>query len=136
MSHVFLSIYFEDPDWPNQIVLIKLATSEILPTGMVRCAYNKLNEEEPPSEGLIMTASFRKEGGTELQATYGSLSDNQGGTITKQAIEEISTYRKVGEELAFAQHRFDKITPGALPWMTVQLAWEKENLYSDSFEGL
>ena len=136
MSHVFLSIYFEDPDWPNQIVLIKLAPSEILPTGMVRCAFNKLNGEEPPSEGLIMNAAFRKEGGAEVQATHGSLRDTQEGAITKQAREEISAYRKIGEELSFAQHRFDQITPGALPWMTVQLAWKKENLYSDSFEGL
>lgn len=136
MSNIFLSIYLDDPDWPNQIVLIKLAPSEILPTGMVRCAFNRLNGDPPPSEGLLMSTSFRREQGQELQATYGSVSDNENGAITAQVLEEISTYRKIGEELAFVQRRFDKITPGALPWMKVQLAWKKEDLYSDSFEGL
>ena len=136
MSHVYLSIYIDDPDCPNQVVLLKFASSEILPTGMVRCAFNKLNGAELPSEGLRMNASFRRRDGVELQATYGSLRDTQGGAITQQAIEEISTYRKIGEELDFSQNLFDTISPELLPWLKVQLAWKKEDLYSDSFTGL
>jgi hypothetical protein len=141
MKSLYLSVYFDDPDTPIQIMLLEIDPTQIRSTGLVRSLYALLKNEVIPAGIFHDVVSFRKDwnqGGEEVAATRGSLfplskKDQTLSTVVKQ---ELSDYMKLSTVIDFSEATFQKINSGTVGWLIPQLAWEKKFLYSDGFEGL